>query len=137
MTSTAEVFVDCLHRLLSKDIFGFLSLMHPDCVMEFPFAPPGHVRILSTPAGLREYVSSHTRLFDIQGVNNLIVHETADPKTIVVEFSGNGTALATGHPFVIGFVAIFTTHDGLCLRYRDYSNPLTTLAVHGETAPRQ
>jgi ketosteroid isomerase-like protein len=134
VTTTAEVFGRCMELLLSKDMDGFLGMMHPDCVMEFPFAPPTQPRALSGAAELREYFLANARLVDVKNVNELTMHETTDPETIIVEFSGDGVALATGNACEVGFIAVFTARDGLCVRYRDYWNPLTTMAMHGESA---
>lgn len=131
MTSTTDVFAKCMDRLLNKDIDGFLALMAPECVMEFPFAPPGHDRLLSTPDELHAHFHGSAGRIDIKNVIRLEIHETADPETIIVEFAGDGVALATGQPCEVAFIAVFTARDGLCVRYRDYWNPLTTLAMHG------
>lgn len=128
--TTAEVFARCMEMLMTKDMPGFLELMSPDCVMEFPFAPPGKSRRLEGSAELREHFTENAELVQVSGVNELTMHETADPETIIVEFSGDGIALATGAEIEVGFIAVFTARDGLCVRYRDYWNPLTTMQMN-------
>jgi ketosteroid isomerase-like protein len=128
--TTAEVFARCMEMLMTKDMPGFLELMSPECVMEFPFAPPGKARRLEGSAELREHFVENAELVQVSGVNELTMHETTDPETIIVEFSGDGVALATGAKIDVGFIAVFTARDGLCVRYRDYWNPLTTMQMN-------
>jgi uncharacterized protein len=133
VSTTVEVFNRCMEKLVAKDIEGFLELLHPDCVLEFPFAVPGRPRRLSGSAEVREFFLADAKLIEVRGVNELTTHQTTDPETIVVEFNGDGIALATGEPCEISFVSVFTARDGLCVRYRDYWNPATTLAMQGKS----
>lgn len=127
--STVEVFGRCMQFLLAKDMEGFLAMLSPDCAMEFPFAPPGKPRVVAGEAALREYFLDYAELVEITGVKELVMHETKDPETIVVEFSGDGLGIAAGKAVEVGFIAVFTARDGLCVKYRDYWNPLTTLQL--------
>jgi len=52
------------------------------------------------------------------------VHETADPDVIVLEYRIDGTRLADGGQFTMGFAMVLTFRGGLIAHSRDYTDPI-------------
>ncbi|MFI0776517.1 nuclear transport factor 2 family protein [Streptomyces sp. NPDC021212] len=110
--------------LLAHDMRGFADLWAEDGTMEFPFAPPGWPRRLMGREAVREYVRDYTDHIDLRAVAHEVVHRTADPGVLIVEFSMDAVAVPTGRALRIDYVAVITVRDGEIASYRDYWNPL-------------
>jgi uncharacterized protein len=63
-------------------------------------------------------VRVYERLEDVR------IHETADPEVIVVEYTLHGRMLEADRPFALTFVMVMTIRDGLIVHTRDYSDPI-------------
>ncbi|MEV0184753.1 nuclear transport factor 2 family protein [Streptomyces sp. NPDC050625] len=134
-TTPFGVFNRCMELLLVNDIPAFLTLVHPDAVMEFPFTPPGMPRRVEGGDALRDYFMNYSKMLESTEVTDLIVHETKDREVLITEFTGKATATATGEQVELAFVSVLRVRDGLVVHYRDYWNPLTTLALRNEDPP--
>ncbi|TGB14909.1 nuclear transport factor 2 family protein [Streptomyces sp. MZ04] len=131
--SPPEVLSHSLDLLLAKDIDGWVALWAPDGVFEFPFALPGTPHRLVGREAVRGYMADYPDHIDLRGFEDLTVHRTEDPETIVVELRGLGRAVATGRPFDMPYIQVVTVHDGLITRFRDYWNgALVADAFDGE-----
>ncbi|MEU6214683.1 nuclear transport factor 2 family protein [Streptomyces sp. NPDC047023] len=130
-TSPSELYRHGLRLLLAGDIPGWVGLWAEDGVMEFPFAPPGRPRRLEGRAAVADYMAPYPLIVDLHDFpeEDLRIHRTEDPRTIVVEMRGVGRLVATGGPFDMTYVAVVTVEDGRFTSYRDYWNPL---AVDGQ-----
>lgn len=68
-------------------------------------------------------------------VENLIVHETTDPETIIVECTYDGHHLRTGMPFSAPNIFVVHVRDGLIAWSRDYTGHAEMMAaIHGADA---
>ncbi|MFD7293610.1 nuclear transport factor 2 family protein [Streptomyces sp. NPDC059897] len=119
-----ELFRHGLKLLLDKNISGWVGLWAEDGVMEFPFAPPGRPRRLNGREAVATYMRHYPDHIDLHDFPELRIHETTDPRTIVVEMRGVGRLVETGGPFDMSYVAVVTVEDGHITSYRDYWNPL-------------
>ncbi|MEU8777376.1 nuclear transport factor 2 family protein [Streptomyces sp. NPDC048606] len=129
-TAPAELYRHGLRLLLAKDVPGWVDLWAGDGVMEFPFAPPGWPRRLEGRAEIAAYMAPYPDRVDLHDFPeaDLRIHETADPRTLVVEMRGVGRLLDGDRPFDMTYIAVVTVEDGRFTAYRDYWNPL---AAHG------
>jgi len=57
-------------------------------------------------------------------VDNVRVHETADPEVVITEYRLHGLVTATGKRFAFDIVMIARVRGGLITWSRVYSNPL-------------
>jgi ketosteroid isomerase-like protein len=55
-------------------------------------------------------------------VDDVTVHETRDPGTVIVEFGVSGTIVASETPFKLTFINVIRVVDGLIAESRDYSD---------------
>ena len=113
-----------LQLLLDKDMIGFAGLWAEDGVAEFPFAPPGWPSRLEGRAAVEDYVRDYPKALDIRSIPKQVVHRTADPDVVIVEFEAEGVVVATGKPYRAAYIVVVTTRDGEIVGYRDYWNPL-------------
>ncbi|WP_234326150.1 nuclear transport factor 2 family protein [Streptomyces sp. NRRL S-337] len=127
--SPADLFRHSLRLLLDKDIPGWVGLWAEDGVMEFPFAPSGWPTRLEGRAAIAAYMRPYPDridLYDFPEVD-LRIHETTEPRTIVVEMRGVGRLVETDRPFDMTYIAVVTVEDRRITSYRDYWNPLAVL----------
>ena len=101
--SPRDVFEAVKHCVLALDANGFANLFAPDAVMDFPFG----ARAVGLPTYLegREQIRCHmaagmarARAAGLRmiGYDAVLMHETADPEVIIVEFDLVGEIAATG-----------------------------------------
>ena len=69
-------------------------------------------------------------------VRDVRIHDTADPDVIVLEYRIEGTRLADGEQFTMGFVMVLTFSDGLIAHSRDYTDPIAVARLLGRLADR-
>ncbi|MFF5171974.1 nuclear transport factor 2 family protein [Micromonospora sp. NPDC000089] len=121
--AATDLFHHAMDLLLAKDMAGFIALFADDGVMEFPFAPPGQPGRVAGRAALHDYLIGYPELLDIREIEDVTVHETAEPAVIVAEFTASGVVVATGRPYRLRYIAVLTIRDGYLVHYRDYWNP--------------
>lgn len=120
----AELYRDSLRLLLDKDIDAWVALWADDGVLEFPFAPEGWPRRLEGREAVAAYMRHYPDHIDLHDFPGLRIHETTDPRTVVVEMRGVGRLVETGAPYDMTYIAVVTVRDGRFTSYRDYWNPL-------------
>ncbi|GAA4501035.1 nuclear transport factor 2 family protein [Actinoallomurus oryzae] len=126
-TSPADLYRHGLRLLLAKDIPGWVGLWAEDGVMEFPFAPRGWPERLAGKEAIAAYMRDYPDHIDLHDFPDLRIHQTTDPRTIVVEMRGVGRLVQTGDPFDMTYIAVVTVQGGRITFYRDYWNPLAVL----------
>ncbi|MER7967449.1 nuclear transport factor 2 family protein [Streptomyces sp. NPDC096080] len=126
-TRPADLYRHSLRLLLDKDIPAWVALWAEDGLMEFPFAPDGWPRRLEGREAISAYMRHYPDHIDLHGFPDLRIHQTTDPRTIVVEMRGVGRLVESDAPFDMTYIAVVTVQEGLITSYRDYWNPLTVL----------
>lgn len=102
-----------------------------------PYAPENYPQRLQGKAAIYEYVKDYPKHIDLRDVSEVGVHQTLDPKTLVVEALGEGLVVATGEQHRVRYVWVITVEGGKIVRQRDYWNPVTVPdALGGDDAMR-
>jgi ketosteroid isomerase-like protein len=127
-TSPADLYRHSLRLLLDKDIPAWVGLWADDGLMEFPFAPEGWPRRLEGKQAIADYMRHYPDHIDLHDFPDLRIHQTTDPRTIVVEMRGVGRLVETDAPFDMTYIAVVTVLEGHITSYRDYWNPLAVQA---------
>ena len=78
-----------------------------------------------------EYLRDYTDHVDLRAITSRTVHQTVDPDVVVVEFEVAGTAVRTGRPYRMRYIAVITVRDGEITGYRDYWSPLAAAEALG------
>jgi ketosteroid isomerase-like protein len=102
------------------------ELFAADGVIEWPFARPGApTRIIGLPAIRSLYTAwFQAPPLEYQAFTGTVVHETADPEFIVVEYDIQGVTTSSRTPFRLGVIRTLRVHDGHIVLLREYMNPL-------------
>ncbi|MFF4605119.1 nuclear transport factor 2 family protein [Streptomyces sp. NPDC001339] len=129
-TQARELFARLLELLETGDIDAWVDLFHEDGVLEFPFPPPGWGTTIKGHEALLSHMKNFPEQLDVR-FSDVVIHETTDPELVVAEFTGTGTALATGRPFNQTYVSLIWIKDGKVSRFKDFWNPLVTIESLG------
>lgn len=137
MTDTIGSFADMLRAALGNRLAPeaktFYDMFDPNGVMEFPFAYDGLPKRIEGQEALAGHLAMLGKLITFDSMSKPTVIETTDPATVVLEFHGFGTGIATGAPYDQQYLSIIKTRNGRIVHYKDYWNPLAVLrALHGE-----
>jgi uncharacterized protein len=138
MTETIGSFSLLLRQALGDrlepDASSFLEMFDPHGVMEFPFAYGDLPRRIEGREALAGHLSMLATLIKFDRMSEPTIIQTTDPDTVVLEFEGFGTGVATGEPYEQRYVSIIRTRNGKIVHYKDYWNPLAVLnALRGAT----
>ena len=120
-----EIVEQVLRAGREVDVDGLVDLMAPDGCIEWPFRPAGVPGKLRGREEIRAFLTEAAKGFvRFTEFRDVVLHETADPEVVIVEYNAVGTVLDTGAPFRQTVIAVFRVRNDLVLSYRDYINPL-------------
>jgi hypothetical protein len=108
------------------------GLWADDVVVETPFAPPGRPNRIEGLAAFRAIAEAGRRQLGLQfeGFHDEVVHETADPRTVVVEYRLSARSPATGATGSLPFVTVLGVDaEGRIDRWREYQDPAAMRAM--------
>ncbi|MEU8288741.1 nuclear transport factor 2 family protein [Micromonospora sp. NPDC048905] len=124
-TSSRTVVEKVLRAGREVDVDTFVALMAPDGYIEWPYRPPGVPARLRGRAEIRRHLTETAGTFvTFDEYRNVVLHETADPEVVIVEYEAYGNLVVTGQPFEQTVIAVIRVRNGQILSYRDYLNPL-------------
>ena len=126
MTATSrEVVEQVLRTSLDMDTDTFISLLDPNCHLEWPYRPAGMPAGFQGREQIREFLTAQAKgLVRFDEYRNTVIHETTDPEVVIVEYDAHGIVIPTGVPLHQRIIAVLRIRDGLVVSYRDYLNPL-------------
>jgi uncharacterized protein len=107
-----------------QQLNGLAALYAEETDVRHPFAPLGD-EPLRTRAHVREHFAggpARARGVERFAPVDVLVHETADPEVVVVEFRYEG--VAHGRPFSVPCVFVVRVRDGVIVESRDYGDHL-------------
>jgi ketosteroid isomerase-like protein len=109
------------------------DLLAEDVVIEVPFAPPGRPRRFEGREQFLAFAEPERAAFPgrFEEVRNVVVHETADPEVIVVEYELAGTVTTTGRRAAAPFIGVLRVRDGKTVHWREYQNVLAIAEATG------
>ncbi|GAA3649298.1 nuclear transport factor 2 family protein [Nonomuraea antimicrobica] len=126
-TPTAhEVVERFLSAALDPAGGNLADLYGASVVIEMPFAPPGIPQRSETSGEeLRTRFQAGAGAREYQKIDSVVIHQTADPEVVIVEYDVHGKVVATGKQFVLSYICVMTIRDGKIVHSRDYTNPIT------------
>jgi ketosteroid isomerase-like protein len=128
-----EVFETFVTLLAAGKGVEAAELYAEDAVVELPFALPAPERMVGR-AVLRERFGAMAAAGLEMHVENIRVHETADPEVIVAEFDFRGLAGSTGRSFHVTNIQVLRIRDGLIRSTRDYHDHAALGVATGQLA---
>lgn len=131
MSETKPTFVSVLKDALGERIdpsaANFIEMMAEDFVMEFPYARPGMQAKIEGRSAVVAYLMTVAGSVSVDTVENVVVHQTADPEVVIVEFEAHGRALKVDEPYRQRYISVIRARGGRMIHYKDYWDPLQGL----------
>jgi uncharacterized protein len=118
--------------VLADDVLAD-DVLADDVLIELPFAPPGRPRRFEGRDEFLAFAQPERAAFHgrLEEIRNVVIHETADPEVIVVEYELAGTVTTTGQQAAASFVGVLRARDGKVVHWREYQNVLAIAAALG------
>lgn len=129
LQAAEQLLADAMQALIRNEPGPWIDMFCVDGVLEFPFAPPGYPPKLEGRAAIADFLGGYTDHIDLKAMDFTASHYSGD--TLVIEMTGQGTAVATGNDFTMPYLAIITVRDGKIARYKDYWDPLVGMKAMG------
>jgi uncharacterized protein len=131
--SSRETAEQLLRAAVSDTPGDMADCYAPEVVIEMPFAVDALYpsRIQATREELRARFQAGAASRRYKALNNVVIHETADPEVIITEYELHGEMTATGEPFSARFAMVITVRDGHIVHSRDYSDPIAGARLLG------
>jgi uncharacterized protein len=121
MSEAAKVVENLLKGIENRSWEELSALYAEDVVVEHPFNMPSPTRIVGR-AELHERFATAPLLSLEMSVRNMVVHETADPEVVVVQYDYLIKVSTTGKTFETANVLVVRVRDGLIVHSTDYHN---------------
>ncbi|MFI6353341.1 nuclear transport factor 2 family protein [Streptomyces sp. NPDC050743] len=117
-----DVLARYYRAMLDKSADDLADLYAVDAVHEFPFASPGFPPRFegreAVRAGYRAAWGAGPA--QIEEIEQIAIHDTADPEVVIAEQVVRGSLPATGASFSVPGLLVLRVRDGLLTRVRDY-----------------
>jgi uncharacterized protein len=131
VTETKPTFLtmmkDALGDRVDPAATSFVDMMSDDFVMEFPYARPGMPTRVEGRAAVLAHLAKVGEGVSVDSASNLVVHETADPEVVILEFDGHGRSVKTGEPYEQRYISVIRARGGKIVHFKDYWNPIQGL----------
>lgn len=131
-TTPREVFERLVQLSAIGDWGALADLYADDVIIEIPFAMPGAPRRAQGNSVFRGRLQASADRRDVDQVQNVVIHETADPEVVIGEYELHLTSATTGEPHVCGYVTVIRVRDGKIVHSRGYSDPLAQAEALGK-----
>lgn len=128
-----QIFARMREQWLAGEPTYDAAMLAEDVVVETPFAAPGR----PTRTEGRERVLEQARVgranFPVRfdDCRDVVIHETADPDVIVVEYALVGTHTVTGVQASAPFIGVLRVRDGVLAGWREYQHTMAIVAALG------
>ena len=122
--SPTEVLHALIDGVTGKQWDALPSLYAEDTVVEHPMNTPAPTTLRGREALRRHFDGARDLPLDMTA-RNVVVHETADPDTVIGEFDYHVRPHEpAGREFVVRNIFVLTVRDGLIVTSRDYTDHL-------------
>ena len=127
MSETPRELLDRYYRaMLDKSADDLADLYAADAVHEFPFTTPGFPPRFE---GREELRAGYHAAWDasparVTAIEDVRLHETADPDVLIAEQRVVGTVGTDGPSFAVPGVLVLRVRDGRLVHVRDYMDGL-------------
>lgn len=125
-----EVFDQLSHLISTGAWTEAADLYAEDTVVDQPFALPAPGRTVGREQIRAHFALAATGTLSVKA-ENVVVHETTDPETVIAEYDYLGHDSATGRSFRAANIQVLTVRAGLITSSRDYHHHVALAAATG------
>jgi uncharacterized protein len=136
MTMTTHATPQDLFERMTQGFLGHADdltedIWAADLVVETPFAAPGRPRRIEGREAFFAVARAGRAALPVrfEECREIVVHQTADPEVIVVEYELVGVHTRTGRRAAASFVGVLRARDGRVAHWREYQD---TVAIARE-----
>ncbi len=122
-----SVLKDALGDRIDPSAQNFIEMMAEDFVMEFPYARPGMQERIEGREAVVAYLMTVAGSIRVDAIDHMVVHDTADPEVVIVEFEAHGRAPKVDEPYAQRYISVIRARAGRMIHYKDYWNPIQGL----------
>ncbi|WP_007513992.1 nuclear transport factor 2 family protein [Pseudofrankia saprophytica] len=110
------------------------ELYAEDVIIELPFARPGMPSRFEGRAVFGAFAAAGRASLPVrfEGFRNVVIHDTADPQVIIVEYDLAGTITTINRQASASFVLVLRVRDGRIVHLREYQNVLGMAVALGQ-----
>lgn len=130
LASPRTVFERLIRGITAGDWDRLPDLYAEDAVVDLPFALPRPVHLVGR-AQIRAHFAAASQVRLRFVVRKMVVHETADPQTIIAEYDYEATATDSGRSFVVPNIQVLRMRDGLIASSRDFHHHVALAQAAG------
>jgi ketosteroid isomerase-like protein len=134
MTTPREAFDRMRQHWLTNTATYDEDQLAADVVLEMPFAAPGRPTRVEGRSEVLAFTRAGQAALPIrfEDCRNIVVHDTTDPETIIVEYELAATLTTTGASASAPFIGILRVRDGRIVHWREYQNSLAIMHALGQ-----
>jgi ketosteroid isomerase-like protein len=107
----------------------YFDMLADDVVFDFIITIPDYPRHVEGRETLIELYRGYRRMFVLDRCYDLRVHHDPVASTVVLEYSSEGKAAATGSPYSNRYVSVAVIENRKIAQWRDYADPLRVAAA--------
>lgn len=128
--TTREVY-ESMRRAWIEDPAAVDDLWTEDVVVETPFAAPGRPKRFEGRDAFVAFARAGRAAMPvrIEDCRDVVIHDTADPDVIVVEYVLVGRSTITGKQGSAAFAGVLRARDGKIAHWREYQDTMAMTAA--------
>jgi ketosteroid isomerase-like protein len=126
-----DPFFDIVMQGLAGAVDGdhYFDAVADDAVFEYRYVFPGFPSKIKGRDALMALYSGYGDSTVLHSGDALIVHQTQDPRVLIIEYEVHGKKIATGHSYDNRFISVVTIEDRKIVHWRDYMDSLAAFTA--------
>lgn len=123
----AQPFYDIIMKGLAGEVDGehFWDAVAEDAVFEFLYNFPGFANRINGRKAYMDWFGGYS--MKLTSADNLLVHKSAEPGTIILEYQVHGIAPSTNKQYNNSFCSIIKIENRKIIHWRDYMDSLAVV----------
>jgi ketosteroid isomerase-like protein len=122
-----DIVLEGLTGLVDGD--HYFDAIADDAVFEFRYRFPGLPERVYGRDGLMALYAGYGENTVLHGADALVVHQSVDPRVVIIEYDVHGKRVATGAVYDNRFISVITIENRKIVRWRDYMDSLAAASV--------
>ena len=130
-----DPFFDIVQRGLAGRVDGghYFDIIADDAVFEFRYIFPGWPQKVDSREALMALYAGYGSNILLHGADALVVHQSQDPRVVILEYEVHGKILRTGAAYDNRFISVVTIGNRKIVQWRDYMDSLTAMTALSQT----